>query len=137
MMDTKKKWIINGVGFLAGLLFVFYLGSFVVPKALVTLTKASGSSKVSGKNSLLLGEKILARADGEDKCVVNVFVLDSEGKGIANKQVQLSGLGDQTGMTNSIGKVTFELGSKIAKQYELIATVNGTALGKTLKVTFR
>jgi hypothetical protein len=137
MKDIKKKAIIAGGIFLASMLLVFYLGSFVVPKALITLTKASGSAKVSGKNSFLLGEKILARADGEDKCVVNVFVLDADGKGMANKQVQLSGLGEMVGMTNSLGKASFELTSRVAKQYELMASINGEVLGKTLKVTFR
>ena len=79
----------------------------------------------------------MARADGEDKCIVNVFVLDADGKGIVSKQVQLSGLGELTSITNSMGKATFELTSSVAKQYELMASINGVALGKTLKVTFR
>ena len=137
MKDIKKKTIVSAVVFLASILLVFYLGSFVVPRALITLTKASGSVKISGKNSFLLGEKILARADGEDKCIVNVFVLDADGKGIVSKQVQLSGLGELTSITNSMGKATFELTSSVAKQYELMASINGVALGKTLKVTFR
>jgi len=130
--------ILGGVGFLAGIALVFYLGSFVVPRVLLTLaSRASSAQKVSVKNSFLLGEKIMAKADGEDKCVVNVFVLDANGEGILGRRVQLSGLGSLDAVSDNLGKATFELTSKIAKQYELAASVNGAPLGKTMKVTFR
>lgn len=136
-MINKNKIIFGGVGFLISLAFVFYLGSFVVPKVLVTLTKATGVSKVSLSKSFVLGEKIMAKADGVDKCVVNVFVLDADGMGIAGKQVQLSGLESQVSVTDNTGKATFELTSTMAKQYELAASIGGASLGKTMKVTFR
>lgn len=136
-MINKNKIIFGGVVFLVSLAFVFYLGSFVVPKVLVTLTKATGVSKVSLSKSFVLGEKIMAKADGVDKCVVNVFVLDADGMGIAGKQVQLSGLESQVSVTDNTGKATFELTSTMAKQYELAASIGGASLGKTMKVTFR
>jgi hypothetical protein len=116
---------------------VFYLATSVIPKALVTLTKASTVQKVSVKNSLLIGEKMLAKADGQEKCVVNVFVLDNDGKGIAGKSVQLSGLGELDGATDSLGKATFELTSVTAGQYGLTASVGGVTLNGTVTVTFR
>lgn len=136
-MINKNKLIFSGIGFLFGAILVFYLASFVVPRVLVTLTKASNSSKVSIKNSFLIGEKIMAQADGVEKCKVNVFVLDADGKGIVGRQVQLDGLGSLTAITNDLGKASFEMTSKVAKQYQLIASVNGSPLGKTVKVTFR
>lgn len=138
MKDIKKKIILGGVSFLVGILLVFYLGSFVIPRVILTLSsKASNAQRVSVKNSFLLGVKILAKANGEEKCVVNVFVLDADGKGLLGRQVQLSGLGSFDAVTDNLGKATFELTSTEAKQYELTASVDGVSLEKTMKVTFR
>ncbi|MDD4410222.1 MAG: invasin domain 3-containing protein [Candidatus Shapirobacteria bacterium] len=137
MKDIKKKIIITGSSFLVVIVFIFYLASFVVPKILTTVSKANATTKVSIKNSFIIGEKIMAKADGVEECVVDVFAIDADGKGVAGKQVQLMGLGDNTGVTDNLGKTTFKLNSSVAKQYELTATVNGAALGKTLTVTFR
>jgi hypothetical protein len=136
-MINKNKLIFSGVGLLFGVILVFYLASFVVPKVLVSLTKASNTSKVSTKNSFLIGEKIMAEANGVEKCKVNVFVLDADSKGIQGRQVQLNGLGTLTAITNDLGKASFEMTSIVAKQYQLTASVNGVLLGKTVKVTFR
>jgi hypothetical protein len=138
MKDIKKKIILGGVSFLVGILLVFYLGSFVIPRVILTLSsKASNAQRVSIKNSFLLGVKILAKANGEEKCVVNVFVMDADGKGLLGRQVQLSGLGSLDAVTDNLGKATFELTSTVAKQYELTASVDGVPLEKTMKVTFR
>lgn len=137
MNTTKKKFILIGSVFLVSAFFIFYLASFVVPKVLTTVSKASAAAKVSVNNSFMIGEKIMAKADGIEECVVNVFAVDTDGKGIMGKQVQLSGLGDQIGKTDSLGKVTFKLNSTVAKQYELSANIGGATLGKTLTVTFR
>ena len=137
MKDNKKKIIFIGVGLLVSMVFVFYLASFVVPKILTTVSKASAATKVSIKNSFIIGERVMAKADGVEECVVNVFTIDDDGKGVAGKQVQLSGLGSQTGVTDNLGKATFKLSSLVPKQYKLTASVNGAALGKTLTVTFR
>jgi hypothetical protein len=144
MIADKKNILYSGIGFLVAIAAVIYLGTSVIPKALVTLTKASTVQKVSIKNSLLIGQKMVAKADGQEKCVVNVFVLDSDGKGIAGKSVQLSGLGSakQNGLeldaaTDSLGKATFELTSTTAQQYELTASVGGVSLNGTVTVTFR
>lgn len=136
-MINKNKMIFWSVGLLVGLGLIFYLAGFVIPRALITLTRANSPSKVSIKNSMLIGEKIMAKADGLEKCVVNVFVLDNDGKGVAGKQVQLSGLGALTKVSDEMGKARFEVTSTIAKQYEISAEINGAVLGKTVTVTFR
>lgn len=80
---------------------------------------------------------MMAKADGEEKCVVNVFVLDKDGKGIKGKIVQLSGLGELESTTDANGKALFELTSTTAGQYELSAQIGGSVLKKTITVTFR
>jgi len=137
MIADRRKIILSSVGFLIAVMLVIYLGTSVIPKALVTLSKASTTQKVSINNSLLIGQKLMAKADGQEKCIVNVFVLDSEGKGIKGKSVQLSGLGELEGVTDSLGKATFELTSNIAQQYELTAQIGGLPLNETVTVTFR
>jgi len=137
MITDKKNILYSGIGFLIAIAGVVYLGTTVIPKALVTLTKASTVQKVSVKNSLLMGQKMMAKADGQDKCVVNVFVLDGDGKGIVGRSVQLSGLGELEAATDSLGKATFELTSTTVGQYELTAQVGGLPLSGTVTVTFR
>jgi len=129
--------IFGGIGLLVGIVLIIYLAGFVVPRALTTLSRANSVAKVSIKNSFLIGEKIMAKADGVEKCIVNVFVLDADGKGVVGKQVQLSGLGSFSKVSDNLGKASFELTSTIAKQYELTASVNGVLLGNTVTVTFR
>jgi hypothetical protein len=137
MKDNKNKIVFIMVGLLLALGLLIYLAELVLPKALIMMTRATSVQKVSVGNSFLLGEKVMAMADGKDKCVVDVFVLGSDGKGIYGKQVSLMGLGSLNGITDSLGKATFELTSSEAKQYELTASVNGIPLIKTVKVTFR
>ena len=137
MNNNKNKYIFIGIVLLVAVGLIFYLTSSVIPKVLVTASRASTAAKISVKNSFLIGEKIMATANGVDKCVVDVFVTDAEGKGISGKQVQLNGLGTLNAVTNSSGKASFELVSTVAKQYDLMATVGGAQVGKTLTVTFR
>ena len=136
-MKINNKVLFSAIGIVIGLLVLFFLGTSVIPKTLNTLVKASTNQTVSVKDSLLIGQKMMARADGEDKCVVNVFVLDKTGKGIKGKLVQLSGLGELEAVTDASGKALFELTSAEARQYELSAQVSGMPLSGTVTVTFR
>ncbi len=136
-MKINNKVLFSAIGIVIGLVVLFFLGTSVIPKTLNTLVKASTNQIVSVKDSLLIGQKMMARADGEDKCVVNVFVLDKKGKGIKGKLVRLSGLGDLEASTDAMGKALFELISTEAGQYELSAQVGGVPLSGTVTVTFR
>lgn len=121
-----------------GIGFIYFMAQSVVPKVLVTFTKAAPASKVSLTSSYLLGGRILAKADGVDKCTVNVFVLDESSKGVSGKLVVLSGMGSDLELMSDInGNAKFEITSATEGQYELSASVDGVALGKSLKVTFR
>lgn len=138
-MENKKNKIIGiGVLFLIVTIGVVYFSTSIMPKALITLTKASGSSKVTVSKSFIIGEKVLAKANGVEECVVDVFALDSDGQGVAKKQVVLLGTGNElSGVTDSNGKISFKITSSEVKQMELTATIGGTALNKTLTITFR
>ncbi len=116
------------------------MAAYVVPRAMVTMTKAAPASVISLSDSRVLAEKILAKADGKDKCVINVFVMDKSGKGVANKQVSLEGMDGilpENMATNSDGKATFSIVSTKEGTFKIEALVGGSPLPKEIKVTFR
>ena len=120
--------------------FTYVMAAIVVPKALVTMTKAAPASVISLSDSRILGQKILAKADGNDQCIVNVFILDKNAKGVSQKQVILEGLEGivpAVAATNTEGKATFAITSKVEGTFKLTANVGGSPLPKEIKVTFR
>jgi len=136
-MNKLKPYL--GIFFVVvGLAFVFFMAIAVVPKIFVSLTKAAPATKVSINDSYLIGGDILAKADGVDKSIVNVYVLDKSSKGVKGIQVSLSGMGEEMeGLSGSDGKTIFELTSTTEGTFELMASIGGVPLAKTLKVTFR
>jgi len=130
------------MGILLGVLGVGltgYMATSVIPKVFVSWTRAAPAKVVSLKDSYLIGGKILAKADGVDNCVVNVFVLDESGKGVKDRQVTLLGLpkGEMDVVSDGDGRASFEIASLDEGQFELTAQIGGVPLSKTLKVTFR
>ena len=139
-MENRNTQLTIGGLVVGGMLLSGFLAVAVVPKALVTLTKAAPTTKVSLTNSYVLGSKILAKADGKDSCEVNVFVLDADGHGLKDKTVSLTGVDGvkaTTMKTGSDGKITFKISSITEGQFEMTAAVSGVPLPKTIKVTFR
>ena len=134
----KPAFVFGGI--LAVVALVLFLSVSIIPKALVTLTKASGSDKVVIKNSYILGQKILAKADGKDTCIVNVFLLDKNGRAVIGKTAEITGIDGVVKMndiSDKTGKVVFEVASSIEGQFKLMATVDGVELPQTVTVTFR
>ena len=137
-MNDKSLYIKIGMGILI-VSFVLFLAIRVVPSVIITLTKAAPPAKVSISNSYLLGGRTLARADGEDQCVVNAFILDKDGKGVRGIYVSLDGGPDGVVETISAddGKAVFNFKSKVEKQYKLTGTIDVVSFGKEVTVTFR
>jgi len=136
----KNKQYLSVFGIIAGLGFIYYLASVQIPKILVSTTKASTTQKVSITNSYLLGEKLIAKPDGEDACIINAFLLDNSGKGVGGKLVELVGVGDikpLAGSTDGDGKLSFEVRSKKEGQFKLMASYEGVELANSVTVTFR
>jgi hypothetical protein len=137
-MKYNKLYLVIGLGIL-GIVFIGFLATKILPSVFVTWTKAAPATKVSMANSYLIGGKILAKADGEEKCIVNVFVMDESGKGVKGVPVDLSGMdsGEMQSVSTVDGKATFEISSFKEGQYTLAAAISGSTLDKTVKVTFR
>lgn len=139
-MESKKRIPLTMGLIVIGLSLTGYLAISIVPQMLVSMSKAAPATKVSLASSYVLGAKMVAEADGVDACVVNVFVLDSSGKGVMGKSVILEGLSGVKALnskTNADGKVTFELTSTTEGQFPMTALVEGVALPKQVTVTFR
>jgi len=135
---TKKKTYTSVFLGILGLVFLYFMSTVVIPRALVTFTKAAPATKVSLENSYLIGGRILASADGIDKCTVNVFVLDANGKGVKGKLVRVLGMETELeAVSDNDGKASFGVVSSKEGQFALTATVDGIPLSKELKVTFR
>jgi len=138
-IQAKPLIIVGSV--VAGMVLMFFLATSIIPNALVTLTRASSSGEVVVNGSYLLGEKILAKADGKDANKINVFLLDKNGKPVQGKSVDLTGM--TTGvkqiedLSDATGKVSFSLTSTTEGQYKINANYNGQELPQTIVVTFR
>jgi hypothetical protein len=139
-MDKKSKtYLTLGLMVLGGGL-IYFLATNVVPRMFVTLTKAAPATIVSLNDSYVLGERILAKADGADKCVVNVFIMDASGKGVAGKGVSLTGIdgiSPEVRATDKDGKASFNIVSSEEGTFPLEATVDGAPVGRSVRVTFR
>ena len=85
----------------------------------------------------------MAKADGLDKCVVNIFLMDESGKGVKGKTADLvatdSGveIRQMNAVTDDNGRIAYELTSLTEGQYRVEAMVDGVPVGKTITVTFR
>lgn len=139
MKLPRNKYVVVAIAVLA-LGFIYFLADYLVPRVFVTLTKAAPAYKVSVGNSRIIGETILAKADGKDRCVVNVFIMDISDKGVPGRQVVLTGMENilpSVAATDNTGKASFSMVSTVEKQYEISAMVDGVQLPKTVKITFR
>jgi hypothetical protein len=131
MKNISSKYMFLGLGIIVSLLAIYFVSAELVPRVLVTLTKAAPARKVSFGNSYVLGSKLLASADGKDTCVVNVFVLDDRSQGVMGKNVTiaskdgLQSVEGNTSLTDEKGKATLE------------ASVDGVPMTQGVRVTFR
>lgn len=137
MQTINKKTLIV---VLLLLLSTVFLAVYALPRALVTLTKASSAGNLSLENSYLIAGKILATADGKDEATISVFLRDKDSKAVDNKTVSLDGLSDiepAIVKVDANGMASFKLRSGLAGQFVISAIVSGVPLSKTLTVTFR
>lgn len=139
-LKIDKKIYYYSLFGIVGIFLIGYLTTSVIPKAMVTLTKAAPASVAYLDSSYILGDKLLAKADGVDSLMINVFVLDKDGKPVSGRSVRLTGADNikpVSGVTDDQGKIVFNVTSNVEKQYILKATIEGVDLGKSVIGTFR
>lgn len=135
------KLLLSVLGVATGVTGIYFSATRLVPNVLVTYTQAEPEKIVSMADSMVIGEKLLARADGTEACVVNVFVLNSDLQGVVNKQITVSSTGgvipESIKTTDENGKASFEVVSSSPGQFEVTAMVEGVPLERGVTVTFR
>lgn len=141
MNNTNMKLYLVITGILFGLIVLYVFSSSVIPKLLVTRSKAALTGKVDIAASYLLGGKITAKADGREGCIVNVFIRDKNDKGLSGNVVKLTGMNNITptqALSDVNGMASFEMVSLEEGQFKITATVDGAPMtGKEVTVIFR
>jgi len=139
MKLSKKQMITLGL-VLLGVVVTLFAAYKLVPTVMVMWTKAAPATRVSVTDSYVLGEKILAEANGEDSCKINVFLMDKNGKPVTGQTADLSGAGmieAVNQLSDSKGMISYEIKSSSEGQYKMQASYMEVPLGVPVTVTFR
>jgi uncharacterized alpha/beta hydrolase family protein len=93
------------------------------------------------ENSYLFASPIQAKADGQEKIRVTVFLLDSNGLGVSQQKVMLqvpSALQVETlqSITDDLGKATFNLSSTLPGKYAISASTSTLNLNQKINLLF-
>lgn len=136
-MNPKK------IFFIVLLIFGLITGVYLVTQATFFKSRArsTGTRLPVKENSYLFASPIQAKADGQEKIRVTVFLLDSSGLGVSRQPVTLkvpSALQIETlqSTTDDLGKATFNLFSTSAGKYEISATIPDFPLSQKINLLF-
>lgn len=93
------------------------------------------------ENSYLFASPIQAKADGQEKIRITVFLLDSNGLGVSQQPVTLqtpSTLQVESiqSITDDLGRATFNLSSSLPGKFEISASVPTLILTQKINVLF-
>lgn len=124
------------------LLILLLLLSLFANIRLILFSRASGGgADYSVENSYLFASPIEAQANNVDKIRITVFVLSSQGRGVANKQVLLNKAPELVieqinSLTDNYGRAVFDLITNQAGEYMIEANVDNHKLGEGIKIIF-
>lgn len=134
----KNKYL-----FIIGFLSIALIAAlFLVVRTTTTYQRAaSTSSTVTLENSYLFASPLQAKADGKEMIRLTVFLLDGRGLGVANQTVSLNlpssvTIKNQQEISDSSGKVIFDISSTTAQSINVTAKVGTSKLPQSVKVTF-
>lgn len=135
-MASIKKYTI-----VAFLIFSLVAVLFLIFKTTGFAPKANTSSGVVLENSYLFASPLQAKADGQEKIRVTVFVLDGKGLGISNQSISLTNtpyikVENIQSVTDSYGKAIFDLSSNTTGQPKIQAKIGNTTLPQPVTLTF-
>lgn len=135
MAGIKKYTII------AFLIFSLVAVLFLIFKTTGFAPKASSSSPVALENSYLFASPLQAKADGQEKIRITVFILDGKGLGISNQNISLNDISyikieNIQSTTDSYGKAIFDLTSTMPKQSKIQAKIGKDTIPQPVTVTF-
>jgi len=142
----RSKWPEVALA-LVGLIFLFAIANYAVPRLLITLTRAARSQHYSPTNSYIFAAPIVAQADGKQKIQVNVFLLGKKGYGVKDKKVDLivrplnkeeslPQIRAVRAITDAQGQAVFTLTASRPGSFKIGAAVEGIPLEQSTRVIF-
>lgn len=136
-MSTKS--LITIIVLLCGLT----VGIILISKTAVFSPRASSSNQngINVQNSYLFASPLTAKADGNEKIRLTIFLLDNRGIGVPNKKVDLSLPAtvhtiDTQSTTDDTGKAIFDAYSTTTGSFEISAQVSSLRLPQKVKISF-
>jgi hypothetical protein len=127
------------------ILLTFGLITAIVLATQTTIFKSRASSTNNHlpvkENSYLFASPIQAKADGQEKIRVTVFLLDSNGLGVSQQSVTLNvppGIQIETlqSTTDDLGKATFNLSTIYPGKYAISASTSTINLSQKINLLF-
>ena len=119
--------------------FSFFFGLYEVRffKSSASVSQAS----FSVDNSYLFVSPLRAKANGQEKIRITVFVLNNQGLGVLGKELFLSSNPDLSvdiiqGQTDNFGKAVFDVTSTKPGEYYLEVSVDGQKLPQKAHLSF-
>jgi hypothetical protein len=131
--------------FLFIILLILGLTTTVLIVTQTTIFKSRASTSNSHlpvkENSYLFASPIQAKADGQEKIRVTIFLLDSQGLGVSQQLVTLKvplALQVETiqSTTDDLGKATFNLSSSVPGKFEISASTSDLNLSQKINLLF-
>lgn len=97
---------------------------------------------ISRENSYVFASPISANSDGKSIIRITVFILNSQGLGVAGQTVELTSTGAVTvgntqPVTDTFGRATFDVTSTTSGTSTIRAAVGGVTLPQTVSISFR
>jgi len=142
----SKKGLILAIIILLILLFSLGAGVYFMGQRTVfwgrAFTPGTGIGEVVLDNSYLFASPLSAQADGKEKIRITVFLLDSQGKGVAGKVVFL-GQNEKLkieavqAVSDNLGRAIFDVSSVSPADYLIEASVDNQILSQRVKLNFK
>ena len=143
MSTTKKKKSLAPVLIIVMILLLIAGAMFLSRQQIIFKGQASPGKTYSLQNSYIFGSPLTAAANGQEKIKVSVFLLNQQGSGIENKQINLratpTGLDIETAQdtTDKTGQAIFYVSAKSPGRFQVSAQIDGQTLPQTVTVNFR
>ena len=141
-MDHRRKTILF-FGIIASLLLII-IASFIAANRTSWRGRAQtpGGSLLSLDNSYVFASPISAEADGVSQIRVTVFLLNTQGLGVAGQTVELKISGPVTiakvqPISDSFGRSIFDATSSTPGDYTISASVSSAVLPQSVAISFQ
>jgi hypothetical protein len=129
--------------FIILLLISLTFGIILVSRTAVFSPKASSDNQndINVQNSYLFASPLQAKADGNEKIRLTIFLLDNRGIGIPQKKVDLSlpstvHLINTQATTDDVGRAIFDAYSSTVGSFEISALAGNLRLPQKVRISF-